>query len=221
MRISLERAVFVLCLFAGVIGVEASAQDLGYNPAATCKTAMDNELARGATSIPPSAPPNPVMKDFYGTSSFRREYSGMSATIIYLCEGPKTSGGEVKGQLVYLIFDSEYEVQREFERQRGLLEQQLGMPCWDPAHLNQKQQAFLNGTGQKFEARPGAAIIWRLKSGLYTDLSWGKWHTGDSWNVVIGTHPAPVTDSREPGRTLYDLSNCFHADSGAGTSTTR
>jgi hypothetical protein len=153
------------------------------------------------------------MKDWYGTSSFRRDYAGIPATVIYLCEGSKASGGEIKGQLIYLAFESETDVQREFERQKQLLEQRLGPPCWDPARLNQRQQAFLSSTGQKLELRPGAPITWRLESGVFTDLSWGKWHTGETWNVVISTGPPPdLSYAGELLRTLHELSDCVRPD---------
>lgn len=144
------------------------AQDLpGYDPQATCKSILDAETARGSTLIEP--PPNPVMKDFYGTLRFERPFNGVPATVIYLCQGTKASGGSIVAELIYIEREDESHVRREFARQKALFRARLGPACRE-----------LTG------GHPH--VTWKIRPGLFADLGWAKSASLEpKWNVVIST----------------------------------
>ena len=164
------RSRISLALLLLVAAVSAHAQDLpGYGDGDTCKSVIDAEIAQGSKIKEPLS--NPVKQDFYGTVTFKRAFNGTPATVIYLCQGPKASGGSVVAQLIYIASEDERRVRREFMRQKALLLARLGPPCRELAGVHPH-------------------VTWRLRRGLFADLGWSKAATSEpQWNVVIQTIP--------------------------------
>lgn len=161
------RRVIGLALLLLAAAASAKAQDdPGLGVHETCKSAIDNEIVRGSKMKDPVS--NPLMKDFYGNVIFYGTFNDRPAMIVYVCTGTKASGGWVGSRLIYIEGRNEGEVQREFARERGLLQARLGLPCRAASDGHQH-------------------VAWKRTSGIFTFLDWAKWHVGPNWNVIIQT----------------------------------
>jgi hypothetical protein len=193
----------------------AHAQDVvGYSAKDTCKGAIDAEIARGSKLIEPPGPPNPVMKDFYGTVEFERTYHGTPAKVIYLCQGTKVSGGSIFAQLIHIGRGSAAAARSEFEQQKQWVEASLGTPCWDPTRLSDAQRAKLRAAGKPAETL-GPMTIWKSGQNNFTDVSWISVPnaTPPKWDVIVSTHgPADFSHAGEPFLSLYRMSTCERPD---------
>ena len=160
---------------------------LGFNPETTCKSTLDAEVTNGAKLREPPFPPNPVMKDFFGTIEFTRFHQGTMATIIYLCQGTKVSGGTVVAQIIQILRASEDDARREYDRQKQLLIAQLGPPCWDPSTLDEQSREQSPSHGHSL-------TTWRNGAGLYTDIHWSPRTPPLDSLVVIDTYRYSTLD---------------------------
>jgi len=190
----LTLSAIVLTTFA----IPSYGQDAVGLPAdATCQTVIDSELERGAELQKKPQPADPALQDLYGTQVFKRTQNGSEAAVIYLCGGFKRSGGTVDTQLIYIYLESESAAVAEYVRQRRLLDQQLGKPCWDPAQVQ--------------ENRFGPRVVWNVRSKVQTDLTWSKVVNRQPlhWVVIIATHaPTDMELADESLRTVYAKSTC-------------
>jgi hypothetical protein len=189
---------------------------VGYDAEGTCRSAIDAEIAQGSKLVELPGPPNPAMKDFYGTIVFDRTHNGPPAKIVYLCQGAKVSGGWVLAQIIYVDRESEDAARSEFERQKQLLEERLGVPCLDPSRLSDAQRALLPA-GKTPEEALSPRTTWKAGPTVFTDISWSKLPTAvpAKWHVVIHTHgPETVLNAKETLSTFYRMRRCENLDQG-------
>jgi len=194
----------LLMLIFSVTALPALAIDeVGFPEYATCQSAIEAELANGAELQSKPVPSEPELRELYGAQQFKRLHNGTPATVIYLCNGTRATGGTVAMQLIYLYFQSEAAAREEFSRQRLLLDQQLGKPCWDP----------VDAKLEKVSPR----TIWTVRDGIQTDVSWSKVVNKQPlhWIVLIGTHGLnSMRHASEPIRTAYASSSCQKSGGG-------
>ena len=188
---------WVLWLLCSIFAIaRAQAQDaVGFGPQDTCQVALEAETAKGASRLePPALPYNQ-----FGNLVFHRTQNGAPASVIYLCNGVKPTGGPIFAQIIRIERSSEDVAQSEFKRQVEFLRHQFGEPCWNGTTLTPEQRASIP---EGFTHR----MYWRVRSWAITDIGWWeiKDRTPRVWGIVINTGwPWDPTHLTEPSRTIW------------------